>query len=126
MDLKEVSSNSLAFIGDAYYSLKVREYLVGCGYNRAKDLQVLCNNYVSAKSQHEIFNHFLEENEFSEIELEYFKRGRNHIGHIPKNGDLKTYKTATGFEALVGYLYIVKDPHLDIIFEKMFEWRSAK
>ena len=58
---------------------------------------------------------------FTEEELEVFKRGRNNIGHIPKNGDRATYECASGLEAVCGYLYLTDKERLDAFFEKVFE-----
>ena len=63
----------------------------------------------------------MKDNFFNEEELEVFKRGRNAIGHIPKNGDLKTYTIASGIEAITGYLYLEDSKRLDEFFDKVFE-----
>jgi ribonuclease-3 family protein len=62
-----------------------------------------------------------EEGFFKEEELEAYKRGRNHISHIPKNGDLSTYECASGLEAICGYLYLTDKERLKLFFEKVFE-----
>ena len=121
MDIKEISSNSLAFIGDAVYTLHVREFFLAQGYQHAASLQKLCNGYNSAKGQTRTFFRLKEEGFFTEEELNVYKRGRNHISHIPKNGDRKTYQTATGLEALTGYLYLTDQQRMEIFFEKVFE-----
>ena len=61
---------------------------------------------------------------FTEEEIIVYKRGRNGITHIPKNGSLYTYTTASGLEALVGYLYLTNQERLELFFEKMFENNS--
>ncbi|MBR2808714.1 MAG: Mini-ribonuclease 3 [Erysipelotrichaceae bacterium] len=124
MNLNEISANSFSYIGDAYYSLKVREYLIKSGHQRSIDLQKLANHYVSAKAQFEIFTHLETIGFFTEEELGVYKRGRNHIGHIPKNGDLKTYQVASGLEAIVGYLYLIKSERLEELFKAIFDWRQ--
>ena len=58
--------------------------------------------------------------EFTEKELEIFKRGRNHITHIPKNGDLLSYQTASGLEAICGYLYLCDKERLEALFKEIF------
>ena len=65
--------------------------------------------YVSAKAQCKIVKTLMEENFFTEEELTIIKRARNHksISH-PKNCDIVTYRYATGFEALIGYLKLEK------------------
>lgn len=121
MDIKEVSSNSLSFIGDAVYTLKVREYFVTHKYQSSKTLQQLCNKLNCANGQMKVFNELSDNNFFKEDELEAYRRGRNHITHIPKNGDLASYKCASGLEAIVGYLYLTNKVRLEEFFEEMFK-----
>jgi len=121
MDLKEISSNSLSFIGDAVFTLKVREYFVFQKYQSSKTLQQLCNGYNSAKGQTKVFYRLKEDDFFNEQEMEAYRRGRNHISHIPKNGDLQTYECASGLEAICGYLYLYDPERLNLFFEKVFE-----
>ena len=125
MDLKEISSNSLSYIGDAVYTLKVREHFIVNHYQAAKSLQALCNRYNSASGQAAVFRRLNEEGFFSEEELEVYKRGRNHITHIPKNGDRLTYECASGLEAVCGYLYLSDPERLEVFFEKVFEGGTA-
>ena len=121
MDIKEVSANSLSFIGDAVFTLRVREYFVTNKYQSSKSLQKLCNNYNCAKGQTKIFNRLNDAGFFTEEELEAYKRGRNHISHIPKNGDRLSYETASGLEAICGYLYLTDKKRLDEFFEEVFK-----
>ena len=121
MKIKELSGNSLSYIGDAIYTLKVREYFLNLHYQGPKTLQKLTNKYNSAKGQTNVFNRLNEINFFTKEELEIFKRGRNDIHHIPKNGDLYTYETASGLEAICGYLYITDKDRLEELFKKIFE-----
>ena len=65
MDIKQVSSNSLSFIGDAVYTLRVREYCLNKKVQRPKDLQKMCNQYNSAAGQAKVFNYLLEESFFN-------------------------------------------------------------
>ena len=121
MDIKEVSANSLSFIGDAVFTLKVREYFVSNKYQSSKSLQKLCNGYNCAKGQTKIFNRLNDQGFFKEEELDAYKRGRNHISHIPKNGDRLTYECASGLEAICGYLYLTNKNRLDEFFEEVFK-----
>ena len=121
MNIKDISSNSLSFIGDAVFTLYVRNYFVSNNYQSSKSLQALCNGYNSAKGQSKVFNRLNDENFFNEKELEVYKRGRNHISHIPKNGNLLTYEIASGLEAICGYLYLTDKDRLEVFFEKVFE-----
>lgn len=121
MQLNQYSSNSLSFIGDAVFTLRVRQYFVEKHYQSSKSLQALCNGYNSAKGQTKVFHRLESENFFTEDELDVYKRGRNHITHIPKNGDLATYECASGLEAICGYLYLADPKRLDVFFDKVFE-----
>ena len=120
MDIKEVSSNSLSFIGDAVYTLRVREHFVTNKYQSSKDLQKKCNSLNCAKGQMKAFEYLKNHNFFNENEFDAYKRGRNHITHIPKNGDLISYQCASGIEAIVGYLYLTDKDRLDLMFETIF------
>jgi len=121
MDIKEFSANSLSFIGDAVFTLRVREYFINNGYQSSNKLQHLCNGYNSAFGQSKVYERLLNDGFFNENELEIYKRGRNHISHIPKNGDLLTYEIATGLEAVCGYLYLTDKDRLELFFNKVFE-----
>lgn len=121
MDIKEVSSNSLSFIGDAVFTLRVREYFITNHYQSSKTLQKLCNGYNCAKGQTRVFNRLNDAGFFTEDELDAYKRGRNHITHIPKNGDLVTYQCASGLEAITGYLYLSDKKRLEEFFTEVFK-----
>ena len=107
MQLNELSGSTLAYIGDAVWSLLVREHLVELGYGRAKDLQRTSVRWVSAKAQARFYEYWHENNMLSEQEEEIFRRGRNFkSGSVPKNTDVQIYRISTGFEALIGWLHL--------------------
>lgn len=109
MRSNEISGSTLAYLGDAVWSLYVREYLIDKGYARAKDLQLKSVLFVSAKAQAVFYYKLEEENFFTEQENEIFKRGRNFKSDsIPKNTDMATYRVSTGFEAVLGYWFMEK------------------
>ena len=120
MKIKELSGNSLSFLGDAIYTLKVREYFLEHNHQSPKKLQHLTSLYNSASGQMKAFNYLKDKNYFNKEELDIFKRGRNDIHHIPKNGDLLSYEIASGLEAIVGYLYIVDKERMDDLFIQIF------
>lgn len=102
---KQLSPLNLAFVGDCVYEMLVRETLV-CNANRpVNDLHRESVKFVSAKAQtqaYEKIKDFLTEDETAQ-----FKRGRNaKVGHLPKSATDAEYHTATGVEALFGYLYL--------------------
>ncbi len=100
-----LSPLTLAFTGDAVFSMYVREMLV-CEANRpVGQLHKLSVNWVKAEAQSKGMHAILPL--LTEKETEVFKRGRNaHTSHTPKNQSGCDYHYATGFEALVGYLYL--------------------
>lgn len=109
MDAHTLNGTTLAYIGDAVFSLQIREHFVRLGYQKPKDLQPLSVQYVSAKAQAYFIQYFYETELLSEEELVYVKRGRNaKTNSIAKNADVITYRHATGFEALWGFLYLTK------------------
>ncbi len=100
-----LSPLTLAFVGDAVFSLFVREMLV-CQANRpVNDLHRLSVQSVKASAQAKAMRTILPM--LTEKETEVFKRGRNaHTSHTPKNMSSSDYHYATGFESLMGYLYL--------------------
>jgi ribonuclease-3 family protein len=108
MEIVPYNGTTLAFIGDAVMTLKIRELLVSKGYQKPNDLQKLTANYVSAKAQADYLTQLIENNFFTEEELDIIKRGRNsQTKTIAKNADVITYRTATGFEAIIGYFHLM-------------------
>lgn len=98
---------TLAYMGDAVYEVYIREYLIKRGIAKVEDLQKEAIKYVSAKSQARILKYLLDIGYLSNEEIDVVKRGRNYKrGSHPKNTDIITYKNSTGFEALIGYLYL--------------------
>lgn len=95
----------LAYIGDAVYELYIRTFLVSKGNMPVHKLHKQATRYVKAKAQSDIIHGI--EDQLTEEELIIFKRGRNaKSGTVPKNADITDYRHATGFEALLGYLYL--------------------
>ena len=118
--LKELNTLALAYLGDSVYELYIREYLLKKGIVKVKELQQEATSYVSAKSQTKILEKI--KNYLSEEELEIVKKGRNAKSHkAPKNTDILTYKHATGFETLIGYLYLNKQLRLKEIMKMIVE-----
>lgn len=118
----EINSLVLAYLGDTVYENYVRLYLINKGINHVKTLQEESLKYVSAKSQSRILRTLINDNIFSEEELEIIKRGRNSkTNSHPKNTDIITYKEATSLEALIGYLKLEnKEERIKEIMNKVF------
>lgn len=117
MNLEMINVITLAYLGDAIYEVYIRENLLKTGLIKVDDMQKEAINYVSAKSQCRIVQDLMDKNILSEEEIDVVKRGRNYKRSIhPKNTDIITYKMATGFEALIGYLYLKDRNRLEEIF----------
>lgn len=119
VDYRTLSGLSLAFIGDAVYELLIRKYILSRGEARVKDLHKDTVRLVNADFQADMTDVLLPR--LREDELAVFKRGRNaHAGHTPKNKSEAQYHKSTGFEALIGYLYLKKDfERLEFIFSEV-------
>lgn len=112
----------LAYLGDTVYESYIREHLIRQNINRkVNNLHKLAIQYSKAKAQATIIHEL--EDELTEEEMKIFKRGRNQKSHTaPKNADIIDYKYATGFEALIGYLYLSEDKaRLEYIVKKGIE-----
>ena len=107
----------LAYLGDSVYELYIRKYLISKGICKVKELQSESIKYVSAKSQSNYLKDLIDKNLLNDEEINIVKCARNHkCNHKPKNCDIITYKQATGFEALIGYLYLENNiPRLEEI-----------
>ena len=103
----------LAYLGDAVYELYVREYLINSGLAKVNDLQKRGTDFVSAKSQTRILEKLINSNALTDEEMDIVMRGRNAKSHASKNTDIITYKKSTGFETLIGYLYLNDKDRLD-------------
>lgn len=107
MNTKTINVQVLALLGDAIFTLYIREELLKQGINNPKKIQAKSTEYVSAKGQVKILNELLEKNFLTEEEMDIIKRGRNNKKEShPKNTEIITYKLSTGFEALLGDLYL--------------------
>lgn len=105
MDIKEVNTLVLAYLGDTIYENYVRKHFIELGTSHVKDLQEKVIPYVSAKGQAYYLNKLVESDFFSEDELSVIKRARNaKTNSHPKSCDILTYKHATALEAVIGYL----------------------
>ena len=112
-----MSLYQLSFLGDAVFELMVREYLISKNVVKLKRLQELTLDFVTAKRQAHFADMLVKSEFLSSDELDILRRGRNIKTHkSPKNCDIITYKYATAFEILVGYLYINDKKRLDEVF----------
>lgn len=109
-DVRLINVIALAYLGDAIYEVYIRESLIRLGIVRVEELQKKAVFYVSAKGQASILKRLLDENKLTSEEIDIVKRGRNYKrSSHPKHTDILTYKLSTGFETLIGYLYLSKN-----------------
>jgi ribonuclease-3 family protein len=107
IDVKQLNSLALAYMGDAVYEKYIRHHLLLKGKVRPNQLHRLGTQYVSAKAQAKVILSLLENSVLSEEETAVVMRGRNaKSGTVPKNTDVQTYRYSTAFEALIGYHYL--------------------
>ena len=113
---------TLAYIGDAIYELYVRNRII-CEHTDMPPhkLHLLSVHYVKANAQSNSIKHL--EKELTDEELAIYKRGRNaKSATVPKNADVSDYRRATGFEALLGYIYLKNDDtRLEYIMRSAYE-----
>ncbi|MDD7219865.1 MAG: ribonuclease III domain-containing protein [Clostridia bacterium] len=107
-DMRSYSPLTLAYIGDGVYELVIRTILVKRGNCPVNQLHKKASSLVKASAQSsmmEIIEPLLTEEEHS-----VYKRGRNaHSPTMAKHATMADYRRATGFEALIGYLYLKED-----------------
>lgn len=97
----------LAYIGDAVYGVYVRTMLIANGGVNVHTLHVRSIEFVSAEAQAENLRRILPSLTFEEQEV--VRRGRNsNPATVPKHAEINEYRYATGFESLLGYLFLKK------------------
>jgi len=104
-DIRTYSPLTLAYIGDAFYDMIIRTVVVERANRPANDLHRITVKYVNANAQSRIVQELL--SRFTEEEQAVYRRGRNAKPHTTaKNASVADYMRATGFEAVLGYLYL--------------------
>ena len=107
-DICSYSPLTLAYIGDAVYELVIRSMILTEGNAPVNKLHKRSSGLVKAETQAKICKMFLEKELLTEDELRIYKRGRNAQSYTKaKNASMVDYRMATGFEALIGYLYLL-------------------
>ncbi len=105
VDVRTYSPLTLAFVGDCVFDLVIRTVIVERGNRAANSLHKAKSAIVKAQSQAEMIEALLPE--LSEEEQSVYRRGRNAKSYTTaKNASIGDYRKATGFEALIGYLYL--------------------
>lgn len=128
IDTRTLSPIQLAYIGDAVYELLVRTYIITNKELTINKMHKSAVDFVKAGNQAYYLKKI--EDNLTEEEKDIVRRGRNSKSTPPKNADYMDYKYATGFEALVGYLYLNKEKErifelFDMILaieEEWFKW----
>lgn len=105
-DIKSYSPLVFAYIGDCVYELIIRCKLVLDANEQVQKLHKKATSFVKAETQAKIVVSVMDD--FDEDEMAVYKRARNAKVHTtPKNGKIGEYHKATGFEAVIGYLYLM-------------------
>ena len=108
VDIKEYSPLTLAYIGDGIYDLIIRTMVIHQGDKQVQKLHLETSALVNAGTQSKMMRTLQEQ--LTEEEHAVYKRGRNAKSVSPaKNQSVTDYRRATGFEALLGYLYLKKE-----------------
>lgn len=128
VDVKQLNSLALAYMGDAIFETYVRRHLLYNGQVRPHQLHRAGTKYVSAKAQCKILFQMMDEELLNEAEKAVVMRGRNaKSGTVPKNTDVQTYRYSTAFEALMGYLYLTGEKErLEELIRKAFYYVEDK
>lgn len=104
-DIRTYSPLALAYIGDGIYELFIRTIVISQGNCQPEKLHKRCSRLVKAEKQSQMME-FIEPS-LTEEEHSIYKRGRNAKSYtMAKNASMSDYRRATGFEALMGYLYL--------------------
>lgn len=116
-----LNGSNLAYIGDAYYELEVRKYLLSKNITKTKELRKESIKFVSASAHAYIFNKL--KNILTEEEMNVYLRGRNGASNsYRKNVDRNEYLISSGFEAVIGYTYLKEDfERLNYLISKSLE-----
>ncbi|PHU39029.1 ribonuclease III [Pseudobutyrivibrio ruminis] len=104
-DIRTYSPLTLAYIGDAIFDVVVRSILVNKGNTAVNKLHQRASSVVKAPTQARMAAALMDD--FTEEEADWYRRGRNSKPHTKaKNATTMDYLEATGFEAVMGYLYL--------------------
>lgn len=109
-DINRMNTSTLAYLGDAVFEVIVREKIVTEKPGDVDRAHHTAVRYVSAAGQAKAARAMIAEGFLTEEEEQIYKRARNHRSMSrPQNADPREYKIATGFEALLGFLYLSDD-----------------
>ncbi len=126
IDPRTVSTAALAYFGDSVIELLVRRRLVEQGFTSSKSLNTHARAFVSAPAQAAAMERLLPH--LTDEEAAVFRRGRN-LGHsaTPRNATVAEYRSATGMEALFGYLHLTgNEARTEVLFELAYPTENTK
>lgn len=118
VDINNISTLALAYLGDAVLEIKVREYTLKTNKIKMHALHQSSVSYVNARSQSMVYDKI--QDDLTPEELNILKKGRNAKKNVPKNISVVDYRKSTGLEALLGYLYLLKkNKRIDEIVQRV-------
>lgn len=119
-DVRQVSILGLAYIGDCVFELLVRTYLISQGHTASLDLHRSAVAVVNAPAQNRFFEKI--SSILTEEEYAVYRRGRNaKVNSVPHNATAAEYHSATGLEAVFGWLYLLgKKERIEELFAAGF------
>lgn len=108
VNYQQLNGAALAYLGDAVYEIAIRHYILTTGHTNPNQLHNAAVKFVGAKGQAKIIKTWIDQDDIlTEEEIAIYKRGRNHKANTKaKNASIQDYRQATGFEALMGWLYL--------------------
>lgn len=126
MEAHLINGVALAYIGDAYYELRIRKHLLSLGITKVNELHKSAIKFTAGAVQATLMDAFIERGLLTETEISYFKKGRNASGPGRKNIDMATYHKSTGFESMMGYLYLTDIARCDALIDQAIQILTEK
>ena len=126
IDIREISTPALAYLGDCVIELCVRRHLVESGLSTSAHLNAAALDFVRASAQAEAMKRLTDH--LTEEEAAFFRRGRN-MGHsnVPKRATVSEYRAATGMEVLFGFLHVTgQQERIDELFRLAYPDSSVQ
>lgn len=109
-EINTLNTLALAYIGDCVWEMYVRNYVIAQNKSsKVNKLHNISTKYVKAQTQANIVKKLKEENIIDESLWDIVLRGRNGASNPPKNADVQDYNYATGFETMIGYVYLKEE-----------------
>lgn len=108
MEAHLLNGAALAYMGDAVYESYVRQHVLASGITQANKLHRAAIKYVEASGQAYVMQHWIASDTFlTEAEIDMYRRGRNYKANTKaKNASIQDYRQASGFESLLGWLFL--------------------